>query len=85
MDSKHQNSEKISADDLSALVVWAQAMPRQFSIPKTDHDVKQQQPNELVADFNALKEQVAQLNAKVKELTAVVDGLQESVENLKWE
>lgn len=89
MDSNVQNSEKISADHLSALVAWAQAMPRStLSIPTktTDDDVDDdvKQPK-LVAEFNALKIQVAQLNAQVKELTAVVDGLQNSVENLESE
>lgn len=90
MDSNVQNSEKISADHLSALVAWAQAMPRStLSIPtkKTDDDddVDDVKQPKLVAEFNALKKQVAQLNAQVKELTAVVDGLQNSVGNLEWE
>lgn len=92
MDSNVQNSEKISADHLSALVAWAQAMPRStLSIPtkKTDDDVDVdvddvKQPK-LVAKYNALNKQVAELNAQVEELTAVVDGLQNSVGILEWE
>ncbi len=60
-----------------------------LSIPtkKTDDDddVDDVKQPKLAAEFDALKKQVAQLNAQVKELTAVVDGLQNSVGNLEWE
>lgn len=82
MASNHQNTEEFSAN-LLALITWVQAMPRSIlSIPKTDDVVEQPK---LIAEFNSLKDQVAQLKAQVKEITAVVDGLQASVEILEWE
>lgn len=53
--------------------------------PDDDDDVDDVKQPKLPAEFDALKKQVAQLNAQVKELTAVVDGLQNSVGNLEWE
>lgn len=87
MDSKDQNSEKNPRRPFQPLVVWAQA---DASIDPFDPEDRRttstsSSSSKLVADFNALKEYVAQLNAQVKELTAVVNGLQEPVEHLEWE
>lgn len=86
MDSKDQNSEKNPRRPFQPIVVWAQA---DASIdpfdPEDRRTTSSSSSSKLVADFDALKEHVAQLNAQVKELTAVVDGLQESVEHLEWE